>query len=288
MRKPGVICLSLLLAACGGGDGGSDADSGSGHVMTLPLAPAAVTDGDWYRPAVGVSWQWQLSGTVNDGYDVALYDIDLFDSSEDFIADLQQQGRKVICYFSAGSYEDWRDDESQFSSDDLGDTLDGWPGERWLDIRSQNVQRIMLARLDTAASKGCDGVEPDNMDGYQNDNGVGLSADDQLAYNRFIANAAHQRGLAVALKNDLDQIEALVSYFDFAVNEQCAEYDECDLLTPFIDDGKAVLQAEYAERLVNDSDERDALCTAMADLQFSTLILPLNLDDSFRYDCNGS
>ncbi len=144
MSKLGIISLSLLLAACGGSDGDADENTGNGHVMTLPLAPAAITDGDWSTPAPGISWQWQLSGTVNDGYDVTLYDIDLFDSSSDLIAELQQQGRTVICYFSAGSYEDWRDDESEFNSDDLGDTLDGWPGERWLDIRSQNVQRIML------------------------------------------------------------------------------------------------------------------------------------------------
>ena len=38
-------------------------------------------------------------------------------------------------------------------------------------------------------------------------------ADDQLAYNRFLANAAHTRGLAIALKNDLDQVtDALITH----------------------------------------------------------------------------
>jgi hypothetical protein len=58
--------------------------------------------------------------------------------------------------------------------------------------------------------KGCDGVEPDNMDGYLSNNyddskGV-VSFNDQLVYNKWMAIEAHKRGLAIGLKNDLDQI----------------------------------------------------------------------------------
>jgi hypothetical protein len=31
-------------------------------------------------------------------------------------------------------------------------------------------------------------------------------------------------------ENDLDQINGLAAYFDFAVNEQCFEYSECAAL----------------------------------------------------------
>jgi hypothetical protein len=192
----------------------------------------------------------------------------------------------VICYFSGGSYEEWRSDENRFNASDLGNELDGWPGERWLDIRSSNVRDIMLQRLDLAVDKGCDGVDVDNMDGYTNDPGFPLTADDQLSYNRFIANAAHQRNLEVALKNDLDQIDALVDYFDLSVNEECFEYDECDLLTPFTQQDKPVLQVEYAQTYVNNANARDRLCTQSVDMRFSTLILPLDLDDAFRFSCN--
>ena len=264
--RVGLLFLAIsVVTACGGGSG----SSGSG----------GDADSTRYQPAPGVSWQWQLSGDLNTGYDVEIYDIDLFDNSAETIAELQQQGRKVICYFSAGSYENWRDDAGEFEASDLGSNLDGWEGERWLDIRSDNVRDIMTARLDIAQNKGCDGVEPDNMDGYANTNGVGLSASDQLSYNRFIADEAHKRGLAVALKNDLDQGAALVDYFDFAVNEQCAEYDECDRLNPFIEAGKAVLQAEYASEY-QDAAGLTSLCNEMAGSEFSTLVLPLDLDDS--------
>ena len=104
----------------------------------------------------------------------------------------------------------------------------GWPGERWLDIRRLSVlEPLMATRFDMCRDKGFDAVEPDNMDGYRNSTGFPLTAHDQLAYNRLIAELAHERGLAVGLKNDLDQIPELVGDFDFAVNEECAEYDEC-------------------------------------------------------------
>ena len=155
------------------------------------------TEGTWYRPNETTTWQWQLSGTVNTTYGVTVYDIDLFESDLSLLALLTLGGRKVVCYFSAGSFEDWRADAGDFLDTDQGKSLDGWEGEAWLDIRSANVQQVMEHRLDVAVQKGCDGVEPDNMDGYANDTGFDLTADDQLAYNRFIANEAHARGLAV-------------------------------------------------------------------------------------------
>lgn len=276
MRMILCLCLPLVFAGCS--DSGDDGDNED--VLNPDVAP--VTDGIWYRPKPMVTWQWQLSGTVNTTYNVQIYDIDLFDTSTQQIQSLRDAGKKVICYFSAGSYEEWRTDAAQFDQDDLGKSLDGWPGERWLDIRSENVHQIMRARLDLAQQKGCDGVEPDNMDGYANDSGFSLSARQQKAYNRFIANEAHTRSLSVGLKNDLDQIVELVDYYDFSVNEECFAYSECDLLTPFIEKDKAVLNAEYAQVYVSD---HQSLCTQANQLKFSTLVLPLELDDGFRISC---
>ena len=248
-------------------------------------AEGSVQEGDWYRPAVGVTWQWQLLGELNTDYDVEIYDVDLFDVSAENIATLQASGKKVICYFSAGSWEDWRADATDFPEAVRGSVLEGWENERWLDIRSQALESLMRKRLELAAQKGCDGVEPDNMDGYQNESGFDLTGEDQIAYNIFIANESHAQGLSVGLKNDLGQIEALVSYYDFSVNEQCFEYDECDLLDPFIQAGKPVLTAEYEEELIESSDLREQICARALAKQFSTIILPLELDDSFRYAC---
>lgn len=285
-----VVWIFVTLMALSAGCNFSDSPDG-GSSMPLPVNVAPVTGGDWYTPPVEVTWQWQLlvpTGSVlNTGYEVEIYDVDLFDTSEATVRELKDtDDRKVICYFSAGSYEDWREDEDEFSGNDLGNTLDGWDDERWLDIRSANVHRIMQNRLDLAVDKGCDGVEPDNMDGYLNNPGFSFTARDQLAYNRFIANEAHKRSLSVGLKNDLDQVKALVAYYDFSVNEQCFEYDECNLLNPFIEAGKPVLNAEYpAESWLDDEGKIDELCDQASILKFSTLVLPLDLDDSSRHSC---
>ena len=84
----------------------------------------------------------------------------------------------------------------------------------------------MTNRTILAASKGCDGVEPDNVDGYQNPTGFPLTYQDQITYNTFISNISHAFDLGVALKNDVGQILDLVDLFDFTINEQCHEYNE--------------------------------------------------------------
>ena len=88
-----------------------------------------ITQGNWYRPGVDATWQWQLLGTVNTAYDVDVYDIDLFDVSTAVIASLQTSGKRVICYFSAGSFESFRSDASWFNQDELGNTLEGFADE---------------------------------------------------------------------------------------------------------------------------------------------------------------
>ncbi len=261
------------------------------ELFTLSSAPVLdpdaqpITDGEWYKPLVSTSWQWQISGVVNPDYQVDLYDIDLFDSSAELINTLKTSGKRVICYFSAGTYENFREDKDQFDAEVRGNVLDDWPDEQWVDIRSHNVAEIMRERLNMAVQKGCDGVEPDNMTAYSNDTGFDLTARDQLAFNKFIANEAHKRGLSVGLKNDLEQIPELVDYYDFGVNEQCHQYDECETLEPFIQAGKPVLNAEYLQQYVDDVDERQTLCDMANNAQLSTLILPLDLDDSFRFSC---
>ena len=239
-----------------------------------------------YQPKVGDSFYIQLQGDIDTSQPSRLYDIDLFDTSLDLIDELHNDGKLVICYFSAGSFEDWREDASLFPQEAIGKALDGWEGENWLDIRNQTVREIMKKRLDLAKAKGCDGVDPDNVDGYSNDTGFDFSKEDQLDYNKFLANEARARGLFVGLKNDLLQIEALEPYFDFAVNEQCHIYNECDYLKTFIDANKPVLNIEYDSKYVkNINGARDKLCQDAKDRKLFTIVAPLALDGSFIYYC---
>lgn len=213
-------------------------------LVTTGTAGAAAPT--WWKPSAVTSWQIQFSGPIDLGVPAQVYDLDGDATTKAQVAALHRRGVKVICYVSAGSYEDWRADAAKFPASVLGADLDGWPGERWLDVRRWTVLRpIMLARFQACRSKGFDAVDPDNVDGYANRNGLGLTAADQMLYNKRIAGLAHSLGLGVGLKNDLDQIPQLVGAFDFAVNEQCALYQECAALTPFVKAGKPVLQIEY-------------------------------------------
>ena len=262
----------------------SSSAAGSSSTAGSSSISGGASGSSWYHPTVKTTWQWQLQGTINKSYDVNVYDIDVFDTSAATISALHADGRKVICYFSAGSYEAWREDAKDFPDEALGSKMDGWD-ERWLDIRNKTVRSIMAARMDLAKSKGCDGVEPDNVDGYDNSNGFGLTANDQIDYNTFLAQSAHDRNLAVGLKNDVEQVAALEPYFDFCVNEECHDYDECDVLASFISHNKPVFNAEYASKYKT-AATLSSLCEDAKNRKFQTLYLPLDLDDSFRYSCS--
>ncbi len=206
---------------------------------------APATAGPVWAPKQGVSWQWQLNGRIDTSVRAKVYDVDA-EVSRKVVRRLHADGRRVVCYISAGSFENWRPDRTAFPASVKGRPLDGWPGERWLDIRALSVLRpIMAARMDVCRRKGFDAVEPDNVDGYANDSGFPLTAADQRRYNIAIARLAHARGLGVGLKNDIDQVATLEPYFDFAINEQCRQYRECSAYRPFLRAGKAVLHAEY-------------------------------------------
>ncbi|HHS83248.1 MAG TPA: endo alpha-1,4 polygalactosaminidase [Devosia sp.] len=238
-------------------------------------------------PALEDNWQWQLTGDLNTGYDVDVYDIDLFDTPRETIDALHAAGRRVVCYFSAGSAENWREDFSRFAEADKGNPLEDWEGERWLDTGSRNVRAIMQDRLKLAADKGCDGVEPDNLDGYQNENGLSLTPQSARDFEHFLAAAAHDLGLAIGLKNDTDNVAVMAETFDFAVNEECFQYEECDVYAAFTGLGKPVFTAEYEDRFLENTDgARDALCAASRAMKLHTLVLAWDLDDSVRFSCD--
>jgi hypothetical protein len=198
-------------------------------------------------PAPGTPWQWQLTTPVDLTVDVPIYDIDGFENSAAVVRALHDRGRRVICYVNVGAAESYRPDFRRFPAHVLG-RPNGWPGERWLDIRRVDVLGpIMARRFDMCRAKGFDAIEPDLVEGYAEPTGFPLTAADQLAYNRFIAGLAHDRGLSVGLKNDLGQVGELAREFDFAINEECVKFSECRALAPFVEAGKAVLHVEYEQ-----------------------------------------
>jgi hypothetical protein len=251
MRKVAALSLVLALLAM--------ASPSSAATLPKPVACPGC-----YHPALNTSWQWQLSGNVDTSLSVQMFDIDGFEATKALVSAIHAKPANVVCYISAGSWENWRPDAAKFPPGVKG-APNGWPGERWLDIRNLFVLGpLMRARIDMCARKGFDAVEFDNVDGYTNHTGFPLTAAQQLRYDVFLANKAHKVGLSAVLKNDLDQVKQLLKYFDFALNEQCFQYSECAKLKPFVAAGKAVFGVEY--KLV-----RSKFCTKANTLNFNFL-----------------
>jgi hypothetical protein len=238
----------------------------------LSLALLGLLAGCGTAPA---SWQYQLQGPVDTSVEAATIIVDLMDTPVETVAALKAQGRTVICYLNAGASEDWRSDAATIPQALRGTPLDGWPGERWLDVsRPDELRPFLTARFDLCAQKGFDGVDPDNVDGYTQDSGFPLTAADQLAYNRMLADLAHERGLTVGLKNDLAQVPELVDHVDFAVSEQCAQYAECEAVQPFVDQGKPVFQVEYDLPLADFCPPRPGFSAIRKPLELSAPVEP--------------
>ncbi|GAA3171021.1 endo alpha-1,4 polygalactosaminidase [Nonomuraea roseoviolacea] len=223
----------------------------------------------------------------------SVFDIDLYAAAEvagnnttlntAAVKAIHAKGAKAICYVDAGSIEDFRPDYQEFvdwhnahGKSLLGKPFsDEFPNERWANINNDKGQRdfllkMMAARVDKCAQAGFDGVEFDVVNAHEEGKSVTgwtVSPATQLTFNKALAAIAHGKGLSVALKNDLSQAEELVSSFDYAVNEECFQFDECSELSVFVKAGKPVFHVEYATA-------PSSFCAKSKTLKFNSLKKP--------------
>ncbi len=196
-------------------------------LMTAPHAAASSgqSAAPAWVPSPSDTWQYQLQGAIDLTVHADVFDVDAFDVTKSTVAALHAEGHHVVCYVDAGSWEPYRPDKSRYPKSVIGNAVAGWPGERWLDIRRLDVLGpIIDARIARCERKGFDGVEYDWVDSYAQNTGFDISKADSLRFDTWLAKAAHARGLAVGLKNALGLVRSLVDRFDFAVNEQCFQY----------------------------------------------------------------
>lgn len=227
------------------------------------------------KPPRNMPWEYRLQGSPRVGSKRLIYDIDGVETSRSIVRKIHRTGGYAICYVNAGSWENWRADKNRYPSDVLG-RENGWPGERYVDIRRADILLpILRDRFKACKKKGFDAVEPDNTDGYLNNSGFPITAADQLTFNRAIAQLAHDLRLAVGLKNDLEQANLLAAHFDFAITEECVQYKECASTSPFRTRRKAVLNVEYKGSF-------SKLCAAARRHRFSGLMQSLDLDNPGR------
>src|SRR5438034_3938661 len=155
LRRLAIVTAILAIVPCTMPAGATTIRSEPVARVAQPQAMPTPCPGCWH-PRLRLSWQWQLDSPPRAAnlLDVRVYDVDGFESSARLIAAMHDRGIKAVCYLSAGSWPDFRPDAGDFPDAVLG-RRNGWPGERWLDIRQTDVlQPIMDARLDMCASKG--------------------------------------------------------------------------------------------------------------------------------------
>jgi hypothetical protein len=231
----------------------------------LVLVACGFASARWQPVPTTAPWQWQLQGTIDTRVAASVYDVDGFETPAKVVRRLHRLGRHVVCYLDVGSWESYRPDAASFPQSVIGRRYEGFPDERWLDVRRFHLFAGALEhRFDICAHKGFDAVEPDNVAGWENKTGFPIGAAAQLRFNRWVAGQVHTRGMAIALKNDSRQVRQLLGAFDFAIVEECFQYDECDSYKPFVKQGKAVFEAEYEL-------EPSRYCDAATSLGFSAI-----------------
>jgi len=219
----------------------------------------------------------------------------MFMTEKATIDHLKRLNKTVVCYFSGGTYEPGRPDSDKFATADKGSRLAQWPQEKWLKISSSGVRRIIADRIQLAAQKGCDAIDPDNVDGYgERGGGVSLKRQDSINFVRFMSSAATKLNLAIGLKNALEMINDVKSVVHFAVNEECVRANECPKYRDFASkDRKPVFHIEYPsfdlERAVTEFSRRrycaDSQQSSFGHM-FHTSIKTKKLDGWVQY-CNG-
>jgi hypothetical protein len=276
----------MAVTACAGTEGdvlrslpdASSADTWSGDTS---IRDSTISDAAPPRPKPEplMTWQIQLSGTLDTAVDARVYIFD-FETSTSTIRSLHGTGKIVICYFSAGTRESFRDDAARFPPESLGAPLASYPNERWVDVRNATVRSIMQDRLVQAAKSDCDGVHLSGLAAYLSTTGLDFTRADQIAYNRWLTTAAHTVGLSIGLADgDAALSQDLVADFDWTVVYGCLATN-CAPAAPFVSARKAAFLVEYG-----DQNRTAEVCPKAKDLGLSAII-KRNADlDAFRVGC---
>jgi len=278
MRSSKVLFCAIAVAACAGTEGDllrSTSDASLSEASTREAstsdAPsfeastreASTSDASSFEASISdarpgdaailrpkpeplATWQIQLSGSLDTTWDVRVYIAD-FETPASVIRGLHSAGRIVICYFSAGTAEAFRDDAGRFPPDSLGSPLPSYPNERWVDVRNATVRSIMQDRLVQAARAECDGVHPSGLAAYLMSTGLDFTRADQLAYDRWLTTAAHALGLSIGLvEGDVSLSQELLADFDWTVVWGCLATN-CPSAAPFVSARKAAFLIEYGD-----------------------------------------
>lgn len=225
------VAIGLLFAgflSCEGTDGTiviihDQAEAGAAAGGAPGSEPTQIP----FVPAEDARWLARLDGAVDIDDDADFFYLDAEQQDPADLAELHRQGRHYLCYLSAGSYEDFRDDADQFPESAIGNPLAAFPSERWLDVRDSSVRELMARRIQTLAGRGCDGIPPSSLGVSEADTGFSLTREDALEYARWVAGQVHAAGMSVGLTGPTSLTADLAPDFDFGLAINCVRSTGC-------------------------------------------------------------
>lgn len=248
--------------------------------------PAPVTHSAWWQPETGRSFDWYL-GTpgLQDQFSTEVVDVDAFETSKEVVNALHQQGKKVLAYLSVGTLEEGRPDGALVPRELIGNIYPAWPQERWVDIRQiDKIKPWVLSRLNMIVQKGFDGIEPDNVDGYEQTNtGFPISVGDTKKYLSFLITEAHQRQLSIGQKNIPDLSAEFATRFDWALCEDAFFQGWQDSMHAYIAVNKPVFAVEYTDHMTQ-SYFNTQVCPKAASLHYFSILKNRDLS-KWTYFC---
>lgn len=241
MRMLTTLCTAAVLvtalAACSGPE-------------EAPSTPQTSSSTGGIAPPegfpVGAGLDYQLGGAYEPatGVQVVVRDV----------SDPPAEGLYSVCYLNG--FQTQPEEAAPWLADGLVLLIDGvpltdpdWPDEFVLDTSTFDQRTAIAERigagLQECADKGYDAVELDNLDSYTRSEGR-LSLVDNVELAAMLVKRSHGLGMLVGQKNAAEESATFKDIgFDFAVAEQCVEFDECaDYADAY---GGAVLAIEYPE-----------------------------------------
>jgi len=268
-----LVGASVLIVACADTSADSSVDTATDTpVDAAPTTSAGTATDPTPDPALP-AWDYQIGGAYEPAADVGVVFRDRHDPPD--------PGSVSVCYVNG--FQTQPDEAAWWLAehpDLILTTADGsplidpeWPDEMILDVsdtaRRTALVAIVGAWIDACADSGFDAIEIDNLDTFTRFP-TAIAADDAVAYAAALVERAHERGLAIGQKNAaelLDRIDA--TGFDFAIVEQCAEYDECSaFVEAFAGHGNGI-DAALAGRVFDVEYDEDAFaeaCTSWSEL----------------------
>lgn len=231
-----AVAVAVGLTGCGS----------SGSAQADPSQPSRSATAQVRLPPRHAGFDYQIGGAYPPPKGVRIVSRDR--------SSVPAPGLYNICYVNA--FQAQPEERAAWPADLLLRDADGevvndedW-NEPLLDIRTPAKRERVAERvgrwIDECATKGFDAVEPDNYDSYSRSHDL-LTADDATAFVALLSRHAHARHLAIGQKNtpELAGVRKRAG-LDFAVAEECGEYDECGTYAKAFADRVVVI--EYSDK----------------------------------------